>query len=308
MKQALADLIKGTDYLVERPKNVLQGTISGYPVCVRDGGTLWEVAVNARAGANLPAYTMDKLLEELRSANKKIKMASYDGKKVALAFKRTRSVASQIRMVLDRLVSYLTENGYTPCCVACGEDHPTTLSAINGRLDMLCDGCYNGIVGELESNRQNLAQKKGNMVTGLVGAFLGALLGGVLWVLIYQFGYIAGIAGLVSAVCALKGYEKFGGKVSVPGVVVCLVIVAVVIYFAHNIGFAYEIYKAFRNEVPITFFDAYRAIPDFLKEPQISSMYWKDLIVGYLLTAFASYATVRTMFQNGTGSYKTGRY
>ena len=77
MKQALADLIKGTDYLVERPKNVLQGTISGYPVCVRDGGTLWEVAVNARAGANPPAYTMDKLLEELHQVQRKLDCLDY---------------------------------------------------------------------------------------------------------------------------------------------------------------------------------------------------------------------------------------
>ena len=52
-----------------------------------------------------------------------------------------------------------------------------------------------------------MKERKGNIVTGIVGALLGALLGGVLWVIIYQLGYIAGIAGLVAAVCALKGYE-----------------------------------------------------------------------------------------------------
>ena len=60
-------------------------------------------------------------------------------------------------------------------------------------------------------------------------------------------------------------------------------------------------------DVSIT--DAFRSIPDFRAEfPEINAGYWKDLLIGYALTAVASFATVKTMFQNSTGSYKTGRY
>ena len=174
----------------------------------------------------------------------------------------------------------------------------------------MCDSCYNGVCNSLADNKQELAAKKGNIVTGIVGALLGALVGGVLWVVIYQIGYIAGIAGLVGAVCALKGYEKFGGRINVIGVALSLVIVAGVIYVAHNVSCAIDIKKAIEEYwgIDCSISEAFRMIPDFLTDSEFSAAYWKDLIIGYVLTAVASFATVKTMLQSGTGSYKTGRY
>ena len=86
--------------------------------------------------------------------------------------------------------------------------------------------------------------------------------------LIYQLGYIAGIAGLVAAVCALKGYEKFGGRINAVGIVISLVIVTAVIYLAHNIAYAIEIKKAVEEVWGMnpSLTDAFRSIPDFLEE------------------------------------------
>ncbi len=314
MKQALVEQIKGMDNLFEKPKNVLQGRVGNFPVYVRqgiDGTTFWKVAVYAKEGSTAPAYQMDRFLAELRSGIKKVTKASFDGKRLEIIVRNSGKVGLQIREVLDRVVSYLAQNGYAPCCGHCGEDVPVALCSINNSMDFMCDSCYNELCNSLEDNKQELAAKKGNVVTGIVGALLGALLGGVLWVLIYQLGYIAGIAGLVAAVCALKGYEKFGGRINAVGIVVSLVIVAAVIYFAHNVAYAIEIKKAVDEvwgmEISIT--DAFRSIPDFRAEiPEINAGYWKDLLIGYALTAVASFATIKTMFQNSTGSYKTGRY
>ncbi|HIZ45237.1 MAG TPA: hypothetical protein H9672_11075 [Firmicutes bacterium] len=310
MKKTVADVIRGNDPLTERPKNVIQGTVSGYTVCVMAGvgnGTYWRVVVDAKPGSAASGYSMDSFLAGLRESNKKITEAVYDGKRVEVILRASGKVAGQVREILDRTVSYLGLNGYVTCCGCCGEEVPTVLSSINGAMDFLCDSCYNRMCGELEANRLQIAEKKGNLITGLVGAVLGALLGGILWVIIYQLGYIAGIAGLVTAVCALKGYEKFGGKVNAAGVVITLVIVAVVLYFAQNVGLAIEIYRVF-SDYDVSFFEAYRAIPDFMTYPEVSSAFWRDLLIGYLLTAVASFATVKNMFQNSTGSYKTGRY
>ena len=244
---------------------------------------------------------MDSFLTELRSGIKKVTKTSFDGKRIEIVVRNSGKVGLQIREVLDRAVSYLAQNGYVPCCSHCGEEVPVALCSINNAMDFMCDSCYNELCNSLEDNKQELAAKKGNVVTGIVGALLGALLGGVLWVLIYQLGYIAGIAGLVAAVCALKVYEKFGGRI----------IVAAVIYLAHNVAYALEIKKAVEEVWGMnpSFMDAFRSIPDFRAEfPEINAGYWKDLLIGYALTAVASFATVKSMFQNSTGSYKTGRY
>ena len=114
----------------------------------------------------------------------------------------------------------------------------------------------------------------------------------------------------MAAVCALKGYEKFGGRINVAGIVISLVIVTAVIYVAHNIGIAMEIKKGVEEYwgIDCTITDEFRSIPDFLEDSEFSAAYWKDLIIGYALTAVASFATVKAMLQAGTGSYKTGRY
>lgn len=313
MKQALVEQIKGMDNLFEKPKKVLQGRVGNFPVYVRqgiDGTAFWKVAVYAKEGSTPPAYLMESFLAELRSGIKKVTKTSYDGKKIEMIVRNSGKVGMQIREILDRTVSYLAQNGFVPCCGSCGNEVPVALCSFNNAMDFMCDSCYNGICNSLEDNRQELAAKKGNIVTGIVGALLGALLGGVLWVLIYQLGYIAGLAGLVGAVCALKGYEKFGGRINVAGVVISLAIVAAVIYVAHNLGCAIEIRKAVEEYwgLDCSISDAFRMIPDFLEDSEFSLAYWKDLLIGYALTAVASFATVKSMFQNSTGSYKTGRY
>ena len=35
--------------------------------------------------------------------------------------------------------------------------------------------------------------------------------------------------------------------------------------------------------------------------PEVSSAFWRDLLIGYLLTAVASFATVKNMFQKQHG-------
>ena len=217
MKKTILQQIQGNDPLVENPRNVVQGTVAGFTVSVMFGagnGTSWRVVIDARPGAAPPAYPMDQFLAEMRTGLKKVTSAVYDGKRMEVILGTSSQAGLQIRSILDHAASYLVQNGYVPCCGCCGEQVPTRLSSINGYMDFTCDACYGRLCQSLEANRQQLKEKPGNMFTGIVGALLGALIGGVLWVVIYQLGYIAGIAGLVAAVCALKGYEKFGGKIN----------------------------------------------------------------------------------------------
>jgi len=73
---------------------------------------------------------------------------------------------------------------------------------------------------------------KENVLAGIVGAFLFSLAGGVLWFLLYQIGFVAGISGLVGAVCAIKGYSVFAKKESTKGIIISLIVTLVVMIIA----------------------------------------------------------------------------
>ena len=86
-------------------------------------------------------------------------------------------------------------------------------------------------------NKQGLYQNENtdvreNVVAGIVGAFLFSLAGGILWFVIYLFGFIAGISGLVGAVCAIKGYSIFAKKESMKGIIISVIISLLVIVAA----------------------------------------------------------------------------
>lgn len=133
-----------------------------------------------------------------------------------------------------------------------------------------------------------------NVLAGVVGAFLLALVGGVLYFIIYQFGYIAGICGLITVVLANFGYQKFSGaKDSLKGVVVAIVISVAVIFLGEFFGLSYEIYNVFHTEYDITFFEAVRATPSFLTEPEIWPSFLIDLGIAYVLGGVASFSTIR---------------
>ena len=164
-------------------------------------GTSWRVVIDARPGAAPPAYPMDQFLAEMRTGLKKVTSAVYDGKRMEVILgPRLRQGSRSGRSWITRPPTWFRTDTF-PAAAAVGAGAHKAL--IHKRIHgFTCDACYGRLCQSLEANRQQLKEKPGNMFTGIVGALLGALIGGVLWVVIYQLGYIAGIAGLVAAVCA----------------------------------------------------------------------------------------------------------
>lgn len=126
-----------------------------------------------------------------------------------------------------------------------------------------------------------------NVVAGVVGAFLFSLAGGVLWFVLYLMGFVAGISGLVGAVCAVKGYSIFAKKESIKGVVISVVIALLVMVLAWYLCLAYDIWDVHKYwfetgeiDYTITYFEAIRASSMYLADPEIGPLYIKDLAIG----------------------------
>ncbi len=135
-------------------------------------------------------------------------------------------------------------------------------------------------------------QNPARMFTGIVGAILGILIGMVLWVVVYQLGFIASIVGIVMTVCAFKGFELLGGGyIPTPGIIICLVMEMAAIFLAHNIAISVSITSEFSE---ISFQTAFqKLIPQIMADSELAVDYWKDLLFGYGLALLGIIPMVR---------------
>lgn len=133
----------------------------------------------------------------------------------------------------------------------------------------------------------------GNILAGVVGAVLFSLIGGLLYFVIYQIGVIAGICGLAIFVLANFGYNLFakGNKNTIVSLVVSIIMMIVTIFLAEYVSLSFEIFQTFKDQ-GINIFDAIRATPEFLAEPEIGEAVAGDLAFAYIFGFLASISNI----------------
>lgn len=141
---------------------------------------------------------------------------------------------------------------------------------------------------------------KENTFAGAVGAFLFALVGGVLWVVLYQLGFLAGISGIVGVICAIKGYQLFAKKSSTKGIVIAVIMTVLVLVIAWYLCLSLDAYQAHiawfeagELDYRITFADAVLGSYIYLFDPETALSCWGDLLIGLLLCGTGCFAQVR---------------
>jgi hypothetical protein len=148
------------------------------------------------------------------------------------------------------------------------------------------------------------AQTNENAVAGTIGAFIFALGGGVLWFLVYQVGFIAGIIGFVTMFLAMLGYRLFGKAQGIRAVVISIIITVIVIFVAEYICVAKNVYEAYQDwyksgeiDYQVTFSDVMRNVfPSLTSEGLL--MYGKDLLIGYGLAAIACFTYIKNAIRD----------
>ncbi len=143
----------------------------------------------------------------------------------------------------------------------------------------------------------------GNIVAGIVGAFLFSIIGGLMYFVVYQIGVIAGVCGLVMFILANFGYGLFAktkNKTSVVGLVVSFIAMLAMIFIAEYACLSYEIYDAFKDAADLgfdlSFFDSVKLVPELLKEePEVKRAVITDLIYAYAFGLLAAISQIVTM-------------
>lgn len=149
----------------------------------------------------------------------------------------------------------------------------------------------NSKASELESEI-----KENNMFTGIIGAIIGSLVGLILWIIIYRLGYIAGIAGFVITIGAFKGYKKLGRSLNKSGTIVTVIIIIIMVWLSNRLACTISAYEALKDYY--TFTECFTNLSKILEASNLTSNYYTDLAVGYILTILCSYKTIAAAFKN----------
>ncbi len=147
---------------------------------------------------------------------------------------------------------------------------------------------------------QTPVAKPENVVTGTVGALIGSAIGAAAIILLGQLGYIASISGLILAICALKGYELLGGKLSTKGIIISLILIAVVPYLADRLSLAISLSSELESMgIALSLGESWQIIPELLEEDaSLKSEYTGNLVKLYLFVALGAGSTIFSAFKN----------
>ncbi|MBQ6552458.1 MAG: hypothetical protein IJL83_02420 [Clostridia bacterium] len=156
-------------------------------------------------------------------------------------------------------------------------------------------------INNMITGDQNDLSNKENVIAGIVGAFLFSLAGGLAWFLFYLAGIIAAVSGLIGVVLAIKGYKLFAKKESIKGIIIASIIAFAVLVLAWYLCLGKDVYDAYQawykeGEIDFTlsFSESIKAVPTFLKEPEIAAAYIKDLLLGLGFALIGSIGTIIT--------------
>ena len=141
------------------------------------------------------------------------------------------------------------------------------------------------------------AERRENVLTGLIGAFLGSLIGVACIVAIGQLGYVASISGVIMAVCAIKGYELMGGAMSRKGAVIACILIVVMTYLGNRLDFTVTVARLVGTDI----FSTFQALNELFDAGYLNAgAYWGNLVMLYLFTLLGAVPTLITAFRRAT--------
>lgn len=137
----------------------------------------------------------------------------------------------------------------------------------------------------LIASQMAVEERHPSVVPGLIGALLGVIPGVILWIVLGQLGYIAGICGWLMVRGAIFGYTKLAGAIDRKGEIFATIIAVFMPLISEYLGIAVSVYRAFHASDGVTLAQAFASVPYYLSEPDVGSGVITNLLIGYVLFA-----------------------
>ena len=277
--------------------NCLAGIYKGYNLIIKqiDTGMLFSFNASSEYDKNYEA--IKTFLAQKSETEGKIQTYHAEENTIQVVLPPELETEDQIEFsnrMVDEIVEFLRRNYYNNCCSYCGKaEEPLHCFEISNEYYYICDACSH----QIKESLQNAANQKSNFVLGVIGAILGSMIGCSLWLIIYKLGYIASIAGAAMGICAMKGYGLFGKKLDRKGVIVSAIVMLIMVFLSNRLALSWEVYDALNGYgFPTSFADIFINLGDLIKELNLTSDYYTDLVVGYALTIFCSASSICEAF------------
>lgn len=288
-------------FTFEKTQNVAHGAYQGIKLLIVPMDAENQYQIQLYADVEKSAYK-EGFLTYLGTMNQYypfVSNAGYNGSNMVsvYALSQGQEDKGNLMAAISNLVSKCAEYGIHNCCAHCKNAVPLHAAAVDQAPLLLCDNC----LSQVESRMSGQRVRKENVFLGLIGAIAGVLLGSVLWIVIGELGFIAGIAGFAIVFAGMKGYEILGGRLSKFGIVLCVLLSLLSIVGAEFLTMAVAIYRELNKVYVISMGDAFGLIPELLKDSEMVAGVAKDLIVGYILAIWASYTNVRRAWHQAGG-------
>ena len=248
------------------------------------------VCVSVGVGENGVKLEQDK---QFRKEHKGVMGVVQEKHTVRMTLKQCTNVEKIKGLLSDALPAFLDMlklEGFVGGCELCGAEKETEAVYVAGECLCLCDECYDRVSQNAAAYTANEKNKKENLAGGIVGALVGSLIGVASIVLLSQLGYVAALSGVIMAVCALKGYELLGGKLTKKGVIISTVIMIIMTYVGDRLDWGILIARELETDV----FYGYRLVPLLLSEEIIDmTNYVLNLVLVYAFLLVGAIPTIR---------------
>ena len=309
----LAAFAQANQLVCDHKLGVIYGPYQGYFIAIQQDPSnklTHTVTLCVKETGQPAAQTMSAFLNDCSVKYKHLGSVSGDSSRAVANWKcalvtQATDYAHQIEEFLQDLTRYCKSNGMVDCCENCGATENLSALLVGGKYHALCPNCQQQVSEAISQRKDEIKGKKGNLITGIVGALLGSLIGVAAWVGVYRLGYIAALVGLVLIVCTFKGFSLFGGKLNALGIVLCVAISAGMLYIAEQISVAWEILDVFGVDYGVTFAQAYRSIPQFMQDNDFKMAVIQDLAYGYLFMAAGGFSFVWQTYKKNNVAPKT---
>ncbi|MBR1772124.1 MAG: hypothetical protein IJ747_08865 [Lachnospiraceae bacterium] len=244
-----------------------------------------QVKITAKTQDPMARGTIQGYLQRQPGHIAFLQEVSYDGKMITALFVmpgggKAEEYASSLDGFVRDVTDLCASSAVTAGCEICGAADDAALYITNALPRVLCPNCLKQVKMQAEQKK-----RQGNVMQGLLGAILCALIGVVIWVGIYQMGYISIIGAMALTHFVFQGYKLMGGYMTKTGIAISCIVSILMMLFAEQIYIAILIRQAYQADLNRTFLEIFFTVPSYLAQLGNLKAVLLDVLFGVIYVA-----------------------
>ena len=246
--------------------------------------------------------THKSLIEILKDepSLKKEKITTEDAT-ITISYKITFFTSSNRKKfdeIVETVISDLKRNDFSTGGFLDGTNDSTlSIVEIGQKYYYLTDSECKKKSEDLELKREENINKKENFILGILGVIGVALLGILAYILAGIAGYYVWAIPAFLTAMASTVYKRLAGKISIMSSFVIFILLAVSLFIATFLEYAWRLYRIYKEEYIVTFMEVLKEAPQIILEvPDIKSAFTRDLLInggilvlGFIITFISAY-------------------